>query len=226
MNQFINAWKFTIDNAGYFVALAIPVAFMEVSVAYMLQPIQDATQPEDFIDYIDSNGGLFIAVAFIATIIQMGFLGGLWIGFTSLSDGADISPLDAQIGGVKKFFPLLGASIIIGFASLIGFIFLILPGVYIMARLSLAYGYIVLENKPVFESIQESWRTTDEHGGRLFGLTLAFVALTLFAALLVSILIQPGLTNLIFLAVSEYLFAIPLGYIYFTLYKSLKNSID
>ena len=65
-----------------------------------------------------------------------------------------------------------------------------------------------------------------EHGGRLFGLTLTFVALTIIFSLIIATLIQPGLTNLIFLAAGEYLFALPLGYIYFTLYKSLKNSID
>jgi hypothetical protein len=81
MNQFINAWKFFIDNAGYLIALALPVAFMEVSMASILQPIQQLTQPEDFVEYINSNGAIFLAVAFLAIIVQMGFLGGLWIGF-------------------------------------------------------------------------------------------------------------------------------------------------
>ena len=79
MNQFLSAWKFTSDHLGYLVALALPVAFMEVSVAYLLLPIQDATQPEDLIEYINSNGSLFLLTAALATIIQMGFVGGIWI---------------------------------------------------------------------------------------------------------------------------------------------------
>jgi membrane-anchored glycerophosphoryl diester phosphodiesterase (GDPDase) len=226
MNQFINAWKFFIDNAGYLIALALPVAFMEVSMASILQPIQQLTLPEDFVEYINSNGAIFLAVAFLAIIVQMGFLGGLWIGFDSLDNDKDISPLDAQLQALRRVFSILGASIVIGIASFLGFLLLILPGIYVMARLSLTYGYIVLENKSVSDSIQESWRMTDEHGGRLFGLTLSFVTLTIVFSLIIANLIQPGLTNLIFLAAGEYLFALPLGYIYFTLYKSLKNSID
>ena len=223
MNQFLNAWKFTSNHLGYLIALALPVAFMEVSVAYLLLPIQDATQPEDLIEYINSNGSLLILTAVLAIITKIGFDGGIWVAFTSIENDRYVSPLDAQIAGIKKFFPLLGATIIIGFASFIGFIFLILPGIYLMARLSLAFGYIVLEDKGVFESIGKSWESTDEHGGRLFTLTLSFVSLTLLISLLVGAVIESGLANLALLAIGEYLLALPLAYIYFTLYKSLKN---
>ena len=223
MNQFLSAWKFTSNHLGYLVALALPVAFMEVSVAYLLLPIQDATQPEDLIEYINSNGSLFFLTAALATVIQMGFVGGIWVAFSSIENDGDISPLDAQITGNKKFFQLMGATINVCVASLIGFIFLILPGIYLMARLSLTFGYIVLEDKGVFESIGKSWESTDEHGGRLFSLTLSFVSLTLLISLVVGAVIEPGLVNLTFLSMAEYLLALPLAYIYFTLYKSLKN---
>ena len=223
MNQFLNAWKFTSNHLGYLIALALPVIFMGVSLNYLLLPIQDATQPEDLIEYINSNGSLLILTAVLAIITKIGFDGGIWVAFTSIENDKYVSPLDAQIAGIKKFFPLLGATIIIGFASFIGFIFLILPGIYLMARLSLAFGYIVLEDKGVFESIGKSWESTDEHGGRLFTLTLSFVSLTLLISLLVGAVIESGLVNLALLAIGECLLALPLAYIYFTLYKSLKN---
>ena len=71
-------------------------------MASILQPIQQLTQPEDFVEYINSNGAIFLAVAILAIIVQMGFLGGLWIGFDSLDNDKDISPLDAQLQAIEK----------------------------------------------------------------------------------------------------------------------------
>ena len=53
-------------------------------------------------------------------------------------------PLDAQLQALRRVFSILVASIVIGIASFLGFLLLILPGIYVMARLSLTYGYIVL----------------------------------------------------------------------------------
>jgi hypothetical protein len=49
-----------------------------------------------------------------------------------------------------------------------------------------------------------------------------FVALTLIVALILSSTIPQGFIQTSMLALSEYILVLPLGYIYFTLYKSLK----
>jgi len=79
----------------------------------------------------------------------------------------------------------------------------------------------MLENKSVIESLSISWEETDEHGGALFGLTFVFFALTIFFVLIAQSLLAPGLTQLIALAIIEYVIVIPWGYVYFSLYKSL-----
>ena len=37
----------------------------------------------------------------MATIIQMGFVGGIWVAVTSIENDVDVSPLDAKIAGIK-----------------------------------------------------------------------------------------------------------------------------
>ena len=88
-----------------------------------------------------------------------------------------------------------------------------------MARLSLTYGYIVLENKSVSDSIQESWRMTDEHGGRLFGLTLSFVALTIIFSLIIDL-------NIISIGVDRYFGSKFLQKRIIKLVKSKKNPLN
>ena len=59
------------------------------------------------------------------------------------------------------------ASFLTGIVVQIGFLFLIFPGIYLFARLSLYPIYISLENKGPIESIKCSWNATDEFGTKL-----------------------------------------------------------
>ena len=101
---------------------------------------------------------------------------------------------------------------------------LILPGIYLTARFGLVAAQIMFENNKVFESIGASWEKTDEYGSRLFMFTLVFVVLIFLTALLLSSIIPEGIVQIVLLALTEYIFMIPLGYIFFTLYKSIKVS--
>jgi len=81
----------------------------------------------------------------------------------------------------------------------------------------------MLEDKGAIESLKLSWEKTDEHGTTLFGLTIAFFSLTMIFASVAQSIISPGLTQLVVLAIIEYVIVIPWGYVYFSLYKSLKR---
>ena len=111
----------------------------------------------------------------------------------------------------------------IAIVSFFGYILLILPGIYLTARFSFFAAQIMYENKGVFESISSSWEMTDEYGSKLFGFTLVFVVLMISSSLILSSILPAGIVQTSILAINEYLFVIPLGYIYFTLYKSLKE---
>ena len=222
MNQFIDAWQFVFKNWKYFLVLALPLIAIESTVGYLLIPLGDMTQPEDFIEFLESNSLVIGLVSITGIVLQMAFIGGLYLSYMAIDSNKEINPINALQSGLTKFFPLFGTFIIVTIVSAFGYLLLILPGIYLTARLALFPFYIMLEDQKVFQSISSSWENTDEHGSTLFVFTLVFVALTLIVALILSSTIPQGFIQTSMLALSEYILVLPLGYIYFTLYKSLK----
>tara|TARA_B100000674_G_scaffold323658_1_gene269808 strand:+ start:2678 stop:3370 length:693 start_codon:yes stop_codon:yes gene_type:complete len=226
MNQFIIAWEFAYTNWKYFLMLILPVVAVESLAAYIFLPLNDLSQAEDFTDFISDNSITIIVVLVASTVMQISLIGGLWVSYMALDSGTQINPISALQVGLSKFFPLFGANIIIGILSLFGFILLIIPGIYLTARFALFGAQIMFEDNKVFESIEASWNKTDKHATKLFIFTLVFFSLIFFIAIALSFTIPPGIFQTLLLALVEYVFVIPLGYIYFTLYKSLRVSQD
>jgi len=223
MNQFKHAWAFYINHWQYFLMLAAPVMAIEVIAAYMLMPLQNLTQPEDMLDFFNNNGSVIGLVGLAGLVLSMSFIGAIYVAYDAKDSGKEIEPLSTLFIGFKKFFPLFGAYFLCSIAVFFSAFLLILPAFYIAGRLSLFSALIMLENKRVMDSLKISWEKTDEHGGILFGLTLAFFSLQLGSALLFQSLLTVGIAQLVLLAFVEYIIVVPWGYVYFSLYKSLKN---
>ena len=222
MNQFKDAWKFSFENWKYFLLLALPLIAIESTVGYLLIPLGDMTQPEDFMEFLSSNSAVIGLVSITGLVLQMAFLGGLYLSYMSIYSKKEINTIGALHAGLAKFFPFFGTFILGTLVSALGYLLLILPGIYITARLALFPFYIMLENQKVSQSISSSWENTDEYGSKLFMFTLVFISLTLLSALTISSIVPEGIIQTVMLACTEYILIIPLGYIYYTLYKSLK----
>ena len=223
MNQFKHAWTFYINNWQYFLMLAAPVMGIEVITAYLILPVQSFTQPEDILDFLSTNGALISLVSFFGTLLSISFIGGLYVSYEVKDKGENIDPLNALLAGFKKFLPLFGAYLLCSIAVFFSAFLLILPAFYIAGRFSLFPALMMLEDKRVMDSLKLSWDKTDEHGGILFGLTLLFFSITLALASIFQSLLDPGIGQLVVLAIIEYVVVIPWGYVYFSLYKSLRN---
>ena len=224
MDQFKSSWLFALNNWKYFTALALPLIVVESLMGYLIIPLGEMTQPEDFLNYIQSNLAVIAIVVIVALILQISFLGGLWISYLSIDKGEMINPFNALQGGLYRFFHIFGAYIIVTIASGFGYLLLIIPGIYLSARFSLFVPQIIFEENKVLESIGTSWEKTDEHGSKLFMFTLVFFILIFLTVITLQSIIPTGILQTIILAIVEYIFIIPLGYIYFTLYKSLKTN--
>ena len=224
MNQFKTAWEFTFVNWKYFFMLVLPVAAVESLAAYMFLPLNDVSQPEDIANFFSDNSTAIILVFIVSTVLQVSLIGGLWVSYMAIDSGNTINPINALQAGLTKFFPLFGANIIIGIVSAFGFILLIIPGIYLTARFYLFGAQIMFEDNKVFESIAASWNKTDEYASKLFVYTLVFFSCIFFIAITLTLNMSPGILLNTLLAFIEYIFIIPLGYIYFTLYKSIKTS--
>ena len=223
MNQFKSSWEFAFSNWRYFLALGLPLIAIESLTAFLIMPLGEMTQPEDFVDFFESNALIVGLIVIIGLVLQISLIGGLWVSYMAIDSKQDINPINALQAGLSKFFPIFGAYIVVVIASAFGFLLLILPGIYLTARFSLYAAHIMFEDSKVFESIGASWEKTDEHGSRLFMFTLVFALLILVSVLIISSIVPAGYAQNAINAFIEYAMTIPLGYIYFTLYKSIKS---
>ena len=197
MNQFKSSWQFAFANWKFFLMLALPVIAIESLTGYLVMPLNDLTQPEDFVYFFQANSLIIAMVGIVGLILQISFLGGLWVGYMSIDTGKNISPIGALQVGFSKFLPLFGAYLIVTMLSALGFLMLILPGIYLTARFGLFAAQIMFENNKIFESIGASWEKTDEYGSKLFMFTLVFFILILLSALLLSSIIPEGIVQII-----------------------------
>ena len=223
MNQVKAAWGFAFANWKFFLILGLPIIAMETILGYLVMPLNEMTQPEDFFEFFETNSLMIGLVGLIGLIVQISFLGGIWVAYMSIDAGKEINPISALQAGLTKFFPLFGAYLLVTIVSTFGYLLLILPGIYLSARFGLFAAQIMFEDNKVLESISSSWEKTDEHGSKLFMFTLVFICLIFISALILGAIIPDGITQIIILSITEYIFIIPLGYIFFTLYKSLKT---
>ena len=226
MNQFKDAWNFYLNHWQYFALLAAPVLVIEIVSAQLIIPLGgDAMleNPEDLVEFAASNGTYIAILGLLGIIASVSFVGGLIAAFDSKISGYSLDPMAALFIGFKKFFPLFGAYILSVIAVFFGLLLLILPGVYVGARLALFPSFMMMESKGVMNSLKLSWEATDEHGGTLFGLTLLFILVMLIPSSIFTSLIDPGFTQIIILGIFEYVIVIPWSYMYFSLYQSQKN---
>ena len=226
MNQFKDAWNFYLNHWQYFALLAAPILAVEVVTAQLITPLgSDAIleNPEDLAEFAASNGIYVLILLLLGIIAGVSFIGGLIAAFDSKISGYSLDPMAALFVGFKKFFPIFGAYILCMIAVFFGLLLLILPGIYVGARLALFPSFMMMENKGVFDSLKFSWEATDEHGGTLFGLTLLFIVIMLIPSSIFTSMLDPGFTQIMILGIFEYVIVIPWSYIYFSLYQSQKN---
>ena len=223
MNQFKSSWEFAFSNWRYFLALGLPLIAIESLTAFLIMPLGEMTQPEDLVDFFESNALIVGLIGIIGLVLQISLIGGLWVSYMAIDSKQDINPINALQAGLSKFFPIFGAYIVVVIASAFGFLLLILPGIYLTARFSLYAAHIMFADSQVFESIGASWEKTDEPGSRLFMFTLVFALLIFVSVLIINSIVPAGYAQNAINAFIEYAMTIPLGYIYFTLYKSIKS---
>ena len=163
-------------------------------------------------------------LVFVSLIFSVALSGGCMTAFRSLSSDGLISPYQALFAGLKKFFPLLWANILHSCAYGLGFLMLILPGFYLYGRLGLFPLFVMFENKGVMDSLGESWNTTDEVATKLFTLTAIFMSIQLGFGFFGGIIGTDGLLwFLIASTIVKYATLMPLFYLFFSLYESVKN---
>ena len=212
MNQFKDAWNFYLNHWQYFALLAAPILAIEIVTAQLITPLgSDAMleNPEDLVEFAASNGIYIAILGLILASCLLTLHSNFWLFLRS--NGLYLLALKRHLEHI--YFVI---------AVFFGLLLLILPGVYVGARLALFPSFMMMENKGVLDSLKLSWEATDEHGGILFGLTLLFIAITIIPSIFTSLL-DSGFTQIMIFGIFEYVIVIPWSYMYFSLYQSQKN---
>lgn len=74
---------------------------------------------------------------------------------------------------LARYLSLIGIWIAYVVAVFVGFLFLILPGIYLAVRLSLAFPACVIDDQDAFESLSTSWSVAKGNLLKLFGIFVA-----------------------------------------------------
>jgi hypothetical protein len=226
MQQFYSSISFCIRHFGYLSILCIPIIVIEVSLANLFISLNIGDMSDSAI--LEALSNIYIPLLILVVlslILSVALSGGSMIAFRSLSLGSSISPYQALYTALKKFFPLLWGNLLHSLAYGIGFIMLIFPGFYLFARLGLFPLYIMFEDKGAMDSLSNSWTVTDEFGMKLFVLTSVFLGIQIFFGLMGSIIsLDLELWFLILATIVKYATLMPLFYLFYSLYESVKTN--
>jgi hypothetical protein len=92
---------------------------------------------------------------------------------------------DAVQTGIRLFLRILGISVVMGIAIALGYILLIVPGLFLSVLFIVAVPSAVAENTGVFESLGRSAALTEGHRWAVFGLGVIFFVLLMILNMVV-----------------------------------------
>lgn len=225
MQQFFSSINFCLRNIGYLVILCLPVMTFEVALANLIASLDiQASSDTAALEAIGEISGQVFILVLASLVFSVALSGGCMIAFHSLSKDGLVTPYQALFVGLKKFFPLLWANILHSFAYGLGFLMLVLPGFYLYGRLGLFPLFIMFEEKGVMDSLGESWNLTEEVATKLFVLTTIFMGIQLIFGLFGGVVqTDNALWFLIIVTSIKYATLMPLFYLFFSLYESVRQ---
>jgi hypothetical protein len=95
---------------------------------------------------------------------------------------------DSLALALRRFFPILGALICMGFLIMLGFVLLVVPGIIAATMLAVTIPVCVVERLGPFGSIGRSAHLTKGHRWRILGIGLLVIVASLAAAGLTAVL--------------------------------------
>lgn len=138
---------------------------------------------------------LMTAVTAIGSIVGLvtGYIlqGALTEGSIRSFDNREITFGNTISKGLSVALPLIGMGLLVGLGVMIGFLALIIPGIFLLLIWSVAVPTKVVEGIGIMDALQRSRELTKGHRWAIFGLYVAFVLLALGFGFLFGLLATP-----------------------------------
>lgn len=164
-------WQRMKDNLGFFIVYLIILFLIEFFFSFFIGL---------FGDKIPSLSLIFNLGSFVVTIVSSIFA--VKIGL-KLYDNEKIGSYDFLSFSSSTFFKFLLAYILYTIMILVGFILLIVPGIYLAIKYQFFLYLIVEKNMDVIEAFKESGRITDGSKWNLFFFALLLLLIVGIGAL-------------------------------------------
>ncbi len=132
-------------------------------------------------------GGKFLLGLFLIALIGV-FVWCIIVRMVYDATQGEISFFKGIEVAIRKFIPVLIATLLWGLISAIGAIFFLLPGIFFAIKLFF-YAYIILiEGEGIFGSLSKSWQIVKGNWWRLFGFLFLFGIIIMVLASIFSLL--------------------------------------
>lgn len=152
---FKQGWELTKKHMGFLV-----VSFIVYILAYGLLAL------------LARGHGFIAAVAQITTsVLSILYTIGLYRIALLILKGGTPKPDDFR-SDIGLFFSVLWCSIIVGFFTFVGFICLIIPGIIVALRLSMAQFLVIEKNLSGWQAAKLSWNLTRGYSWKILGFAL------------------------------------------------------
>ena len=173
MNQVItDSWYFFKNNAKELCSFMLPVFALG-----MITGVIGVLNPESSILNI---------LSIIQVMIGPLFTGGLLLLIANIARGEYPPHKDMLTQAIPFWMTIFMVSMLTGLAIGLGFIFMIIPGIWLLLRLFLAPLYVVFQNKPVGEAISTSFADSKDHLLPFFQILIPFIVLGVVFLMLVT----------------------------------------
>lgn len=119
--------------------------------------IEGDTINESYLTGIMLVAGISFIVVMIGSILLQG---ALIFGAIADYNGRKAPFSECMSVALRYFLPLLGLGILVGLGMILGFMLLIIPGIFIALGWSIAAPVLIVEGKGITDSISRSWELT------------------------------------------------------------------
>jgi len=159
-------------NIVSFVVLALVVTSpTHIYMGYMTLKVMEGTPPDPFslVAVAVQTGGMILWLILTAAITY---------GTYQDLRGRKASLIECLMRGLPLIFPVLGVAIIYFLMMMLGFVALVIPGVFVFVIYMVAVPVAVVERPGVFKSLSRSAALTKGSRWRVFGAYLVFLILS------------------------------------------------
>ena len=170
---FSTAWKGTKSQLWILAGLLIGYCILSFTLTAFAMPMQSSIIGKIIVNVISALFSIIFSLGYMKNIFQA-------------LDGEEpqFSAYGQQTKNIITYFL---ASLITGFVVLAGFLFFIIPGIYLALRLQFFQAFIIEENAGIIESLHKSWEITKGQVLPLFILALVMIGILILGCILFGI---------------------------------------